>query len=361
MTITSVGILGLGTYLPPQIRTNAHWSAAVVAGWVRARAAARAAAPPPPPAATVAIAKVLAAMAAQADDPFQGAVERRIVADDQEAIDLEEAAARDAIARAGVAASAIDLVMTHTPVPAYQLSNSACPLHHRLGLAPGALALEADAAGYSFLAQLALADGMIRSGAARFALLTQSSVASRLVAHDDPIAPLFGDGATAVVIGPVAPGRGVLATRHRTLGTLPATLIAAVPGRRWYDDGRAVLHLPDPAAMHQLLLDTVDRGHEVITAALAAAGLGPDQVDVFGVHQGSAWLRRVTQDHVGLTRARAVDTFAHTGHLFAASIPLDLRLAEDTGALAADDVVALFGGGTGMIYGSTILRWGGAA
>lgn len=349
-----VGILGIGTHLPPDVRGNDYWPAEVVARWM----AQRAAAPPPPAATSAAMARVVAALRDQAADPFRGVIERRVLAAGLGATDMEVAAARDAIAAAGIEPAAIDLLLVHTAVPDELLANTACPLHHRLGLAPACLSIEAQAAAYSFVAQLAIAEAMIAAGRARVALLVQSAAASRLIDRDSPISPLFGDGATAVVVGPVGAGRGVITAVHRTDGAYARALVAAVPGGSWYDAGRPVLYNADPAADRRVFLETLDRIEDAVTAVLGAAGMAVGDVDFFAPHQGTPWLRRLAQDHVGLGAARSIDTFAHTAYLFAASIPLSLARAEAAGTLRPDDIVLLFGGGTGMTYGATLLRWG---
>ena len=357
---TAVGILGLGTYLPPEVRGNDWWPDDVVAGW-RARLTAGIARlrTMPPPSAPGA-ARVVQAMIELGGDPFEGVRERRVLAAELTATDMEVHAATAALAAAGVAPDEVDLLLLHSAVPEYQLSNVACPLHHRLGLPPACLALEAHAAAYSFLAQLALAVPMIESGRVRRALLVQSSAVSRVMDPTDPVSAKVGDAASAVVIGPVAAGSGVQAAVHRVDGTAPRALIAAAPGGRWYD-GRSLLSSADPASAQRVFLDTVDQSQEVITSVLANAGVAVEQVDFFAVHQGTPWLRRLVQEHAGLTAARSIDLFERTAYVFAASIPLVLAAAVADGALRAGDQVIALGGGTGMTCGATALRWSGAS
>lgn len=302
------------------------------------------------------MARVLAAMAEQAFDPFGGVTERRVLADGLSSLDMEVEAARLAMVRAGTDPDGIDLLLTHTAVPEYLLSNSACGLHRELGLRPDCLAIQVEASGYSFLAQLSLAEQLVRGGRVRAALLVQSSAGSRLIDRDDPDSVLHGDGAAAVVVGRVTTG-GVLSTVHRTDGTYPRALVASVPGGRWYDEGRAVLHRADPHATARIFLETADRALDVVPAALAGAGAGPGDVDFFAVHQGTPWLRAVTQETIGLTRARSVDTFASTGYLFGASIPLVLETAQERGLVEPGSLVVMYGGGVGSTYGATVLRW----
>lgn len=347
-----VGIYGLGMYLPAEVRGNDWWPADVVARWRPAGAPARAAGCSP------GMAAVAEAMAEQLRDPFQGSRERRVMERGCTVLDMEERAARAALDRAGIKASAIDLVLTCTTPTDHQLTNSACALHERLGLPTACFTLHTDGAQHAFLLQLTLAEAMIGAGQATHALLVQSSGISRLLDDRSSLAPLFGDGATAVVVGPVASRRGILGVSHRTDGTHPNTLIASVPGHAWYEPGRAVLHLADPVGMRDILLRTVDLSRESIDAALARAGHTAADVDVFAMHQGMPWLRELVQQHAGLARARSVDTFAVTGHLFSAFVPSTLAIAESRGVLGEDDLVVIAGGGNGMTYGAAVVRWG---
>src|SRR5262249_5123544 len=156
--------------------------------------------------------------------------------------------------------------------------------------------------------QLTLAEQMIATGRVHYALLVQSSAASRLIDPESPISPLFGDGATAVVVGPASQSE-LLATVHRTDGRYARALVASVPGGCWYDGGQIVLHNADPQASGRIFLETADRAIEVVGAALEQAGVVPADVDFFAVHQGTPWLRRVTQESIGLTRAGFIDSF----------------------------------------------------
>ncbi len=351
-----IGILGLGSYFPSEVRTNAWWPPELVAGWMEARAKRR---PPPlPDDASEGMRRVVAAMTAQAPDPFQGTRERRVVAPTETVFDMEEQAARTAIARAEIDPRDIDLVLGYTVVPDVLLSNPASVLHRRLGLSNACLTLQADAATYSFLAQLALAEGLIAAGRAKTALLVQSSISTRLIDREDPGSVLCGDGAAAVVVGEVARGRGILGSVHFTDGRFPNSLVMSVPGGTWMDAGRPRLHVADPQQLHDVFLATADVCKTSVDAVLAKLGLAAAEIQFSCVHQGTAWLQRVVNSHSGLGNARSVETFSRYGYLFAAMIPTNLDVAERERQVCDDDLVLLAGGGTGMTYGATLLKWG---
>jgi len=352
---TTVGILGLGMSLPPTIRGNDWWPAEIVQRWSTM----------PPPAnvrpvtdPTPGMRAILDARSKTKSDVFQGTTLRHVLTESETTLDLEERAAKMAMERAGIGASDIDLVLTCTTPNAYQLTNSACELHERLGIPTECFSLHTDGAQHAFLLQLALAESMIVSGQARTALLVQSSGMSRILDREDPLSLVFGDGATAVVVGKVGPEFGILASTHRTDGRHPNTLIASVRGKHWYDEGRVYLHMNDPVGMGDILLRTVDVTCESIATTLERAQIAPGDVDVFAMHQGMPWLRQLVQDHAGLTRARSISTFGATAHLFGAFVPSTLFAAEREGVLKSGDRVVIAGGGNGMTYGATVMRWG---
>lgn len=352
----SAGVLGVGVHLPPAVRTNNWWPADVVARWAAAQARGLEALADLP-VATEGARRTVAALRAAGGDPFDGVRERRVLAPDRTSADMEEDAARTALARAGLEPADLDALLVHTEVPERLLSNTGCELHHRLGLPAACLTVEAHASSYAFLAQLSLAAALVETGRARAVLLVQSAAPSRLIDPADPLSSRFGDAASAVVVGPVGAGAGLLAAVHRTEGSHPHTLVASPPGGRWYE-GPSRLHSAEPAALARAFLSTVDQCSEVIDAALAAAGCRAEDVGLLAVHQGRPWMLRLVQEQTGLGHARAIDLLPRVGHVFAASLPLVLDAALAQGALADGDLVVLLAGGTGITYGASVVRWG---
>jgi 3-oxoacyl-[acyl-carrier-protein] synthase-3 len=350
----SVGIHGVGVFLPPEVRTNDWWPREVVAKWserVRSDFARRSQDPTPGEAV------VLAEMAAVRADPFQGAERRHVMAPGMKSSDMETAAARAALEDAGTAPSEIDVVLSASMCPDAINSPNACLVHRRLGLPARCFALQTEAACNSFQMQLGLAEGFIATGRARRVLLVQSSSLSPMMPWDQPFSAWFGDGASAVVVGPVSDGRGILGSDHYVDGQLHGALECGPPGGSWWE-GRAVVHTPDLAKARALLLGVVDRAQQSVGGALARAGLGPDDVDFYASHQATVWFRRATQDFIGLTRARYLDTFPWAANLSPANLPLQLSLASREGLLHDGDVVAMHSGGTGIVWSATVLRWG---
>ncbi|HVH42803.1 MAG TPA: hypothetical protein VM925_10690, partial [Labilithrix sp.] len=148
----SIGILGVGTYLPPEIRKNDWWPEHTTRKWQEraARAVERARADLDS-APTEGARKAAEAILALAKDPFQGSRERRVMAADMKASDMETLAAKEAIARSGIPQEEIDLVLSYTMIPDYINVPSACVVHGNLGLKERCTTMAVDAVCNSFL------------------------------------------------------------------------------------------------------------------------------------------------------------------------------------------------------------------
>jgi len=142
-------------------------------------------------------------------------VSRRIMPDDMLPSDMEVAASEEALSRAGIGARTDRSPHDQRGRAGLHRTPNACAVHFKLGLPSNCFSTVLDTECSGFLQQLVLAQTMIAAGRARYALLTQANVATRLIPSAAPSSAWFGDGATAVVVGPVADGRGILSTSHR--------------------------------------------------------------------------------------------------------------------------------------------------
>jgi 3-oxoacyl-[acyl-carrier-protein] synthase-3 len=300
---------------------------------------------------------VIAAMERHRGDPFQGARYRHVVGDGQSAIELEVLAAREAIANAGIAPADIDMLLAHSGLPDYLSTNTACSVHERLGLPSACFTLSVEAASNAFLMQAAIAEQAIRAGRIRHALLVQSCTFSRVLPQDAEYSAWLGDAATAVVVGSVPPGHGFLSWQHRTDGSLENTFITGIPGKRWYDDGRPIGHPANPSAARRMFSSLVTLAKDAGLSALAEANVTPEEIAFYASYHGTSWFRAATQEALGLTNAKFVDSFPTVGNVYSANIPLGLHIARRDGLLSRGDLVLMFSGGGGTTYSCGVMRW----
>jgi len=349
-------VLGIGVFLPDSVRRNDWWPDEVVRRWTDRRSdrgphVDPAQLPEGP-------GRVFAAMAEYSSDPFKGGKERRVMDPGMTSSEMEVLAAEDALRRSGVPRSEIGALLTYTQLPDYLvLPANAAKVHHRLGLPSRCFTLGTEGACDSFLMQLHLADQMIRSGAVEYALLIQSSHLQHLIRQQDEHSAWFGDGATAVVVGPVPEGRGVLCTSQLTDGSLFHALVGGTPGKRWNDGGPIHLYFEDREASNRMVAQLPDMGKRVLDDCFQRTGLAPGGVDFYAAHQGTVWFRKVTQAHAGMGRARFFDSYPWTTSLSASNIPFELAMAQREGLLRKGDLVAAHSGGSGIVVSGALMRW----
>jgi 3-oxoacyl-[acyl-carrier-protein] synthase-3 len=347
----------MGSYLPPEVRQNDYWPPEVVAGWTQRLADIVPRSERYVDHVTDGVRLSAHALSELASDPFQGAVERRVLAPDLVSSDMEAAAARSALAAAGAEAAGVDLLLTHSMVPDYMCNSQAAIVHHKVGLSPGIPALALDVVCTSIVFQLSIAEKFIRAGEAAQALLTQSSACTRLMPKELPYSPWHGDAGTAAIVRAVEPGLGLLGTAFRTDGSLTGAFVATVPNRRWHEDGSVIAWSDNKPAARRMQLQGADIAARLIDEALARAGVAAGEVQFFACHQPTVWLRRVVQAHAGLVNAKSCDTFAWTGSISSSNIGLQLEVGVRDGLLKKGMPVVLFTMASGMTAAAGVMRW----
>ena len=348
------GILGMGLYLPETRRTNDWWPAETVERW-------RAEPKRDNPVAMLEQGPIWEALKKLREDPFGGAVERRVIDEGMSASQMETEVARRALDSAGVGPADIDLLLINSWMPTLIGTNDACTVHEALGLRPECMTLTMEAPFNSFQQQVVLADAMIRAGHARHALLIQSSVISRFLDYEMPFSPWFGDGATAQVVGPASAECQILGSAQRTDGKVQGALMIGTPDKRWHDGGDLVLYVVRAELPLRILNQLSDCAAEATEVALQRAGVRKEQIEFYASHQPAPWFRPLTQSATGLDHAAHADTFEEVGSLGAPNIPLSLHAGIERGLLEPGQLVVTHSGGAGGTWGSLVLRWGSSA
>ena len=282
-----------------------------------------------------------------------GIITRTRASADILAVDLATDAAREAIAKSGVAAGQIDLVIIATISNVQQTPSMAAVVADRVGSNPAA-AYDMNAACAGFSYAVTQADALIRSGAAHYALVIGAEKLSDVVDPTDrSISFLLGDGAGAVVIGP-----------SDSPGIAPAV---------WGSDGSKA----DAVGMNSTLTDFRDGTAEwptlrqegqtvfrwavwdmakVAKQALEAAGITPADLAAFIPHQANMRIIDEFAKQLKLPETVMIARdIATTGNTSAASIPLATHrlLAEHpelSGGLALQ-----IGFGAGLVFGAQVV------
>src|SRR5215475_1775692 len=325
VTMTRSVVLGCGSYLPSRILTNAELAGKVDTSdeWIVQRTGIR---------------------------------ERRIAAPGELTSDLAVAAARAALESGAIDARSIDLIVLATSTPDNTFPASAVTVQAGLGITKGA-AFDLQAVCSGFVFGLAAADGLLRTGAFRRALVIGAETFSRLLDWSDrSTCVLFGDGAGAVVLEATPQAgsredRGILTSHLRSDGRYKDKL--------YVDGGPSSTGTVGHLRMEgrEVFRHAVAMITDVVEDAFAATGYSAADIDWFVPHQANQRIIDGSAHKLGIAPEKIVTTVAKHGNTSAASIPLALAVAVDDGRIKRGDLILLETMGGGFTWGAILLRW----
>ncbi|WP_320781213.1 beta-ketoacyl-ACP synthase III [Streptomyces sp. CRN 30] len=321
-------IVGLGAWVPPRRMTNAEVCSRLDTSdeWIRARI---------------------------------GVTTRHVAEPDTATSDMAVEAGLRAMKSAGV--DHVDTVLLATATPDHPIPGTAPAVAHGLGL-PQVPAFDVIAGCSGFIYCVNVAAGLLHAGICRTVLVVGADVMHRAVDPTDRItAPIFGDGAGAVVLTAGRPGDpGTLGpVAWGSDGARVAPLCIPGGGFRRTGTGSA-----DAEADRFLRMDgkevfrhAVRRMCEAVRDAAAAAGWAVEDVDRLVVHQANARISATVADTLGVPPERVPSNIGEVGNTSTASIPLLLAHAAGTGDLIPGHRVAVAAFGAGFTWAASTLVW----
>jgi 3-oxoacyl-[acyl-carrier-protein] synthase-3 len=285
-----------------------------------------------------------------------GIRQRHIAADDETTASLGEAAARAALANAGMTPADIDLIVLATSTPNNTFPATAVEIQNRLGMHHG-FAFDMQAVCSGFVYAVTTADAYIRGGLARRVLVIGSETFSRILDWNDrSTCVLFGDGAGALVLE-AGEGEGTIADR----GVLAASLRSdgVHKDKLYVDGGPSTTGTVGQLRMEgrEVFKHAVGMITDVVEATFAAAEIGAGDLDWFVPHQANKRIIDASAKKLGIAEEKVVVTVNLHGNTSAASVPLALAVAVADGRIKKGDLVLLEAMGGGFTWGAVLLRW----
>jgi len=323
--MTNAAITGWGACLPPAVLTNADLATFLDTddAWITSRT---------------------------------GMKERRI--SHVPAIELATVAARRAIACAGLEPADIDLVLYGSCSNGEQVPNSASGVQAALG-ARRAAAMDINTACTSFLYSLSTASAMIRTGVVRRAVVIGVELISPYMDwRNRNVAVLFGDGCAAVVLEPAEGDEGLLgeqlgcdadgraSLRVRGMGCVYANRDVAFGDTLWDFDGQEIFRR------------AVRGMSQASVAVLTRCGVTPDQVDLVVPHQANLRIIEAVVARAGIPMEKVMLTVERYGNMSAATVPVALAEALETGRVRPGALVLMPAFGAGLTFCAHLVRWG---
>ncbi|GAA3889049.1 ketoacyl-ACP synthase III [Gibbsiella dentisursi] len=313
-------ILGTGSYLPVQVRTNADLEKMVDTSdeWIVTRTGIR---------------------------------ERRIAAADETVASMGFHAAEKAMEMAGVAPDDIGLIVVATTTSSHAFPSSACQIQQQLGVKDcAAFDLAAACAGFTYA--LSVADQYVKTGVVKYALVVGADALSRTLDPEDRgTIILFGDGAGAVVLG-ASEEPGILSTHLHADGTYGDLLTLPYKDRQ---DPNKPAYVT--MAGNEVFKVAVTELAHIVDETLRASGLERGQLDWLVPHQANLRIISATAKKLAMGMDKVVVTLDRHGNTSAASVPSALDEAVRDGRIQRGQLVLLEAFGGGFTWGSALVRF----
>jgi 3-oxoacyl-[acyl-carrier-protein] synthase-3 len=324
----SAHITGWGRYAPKQVLTNADLEQMVDTNdeWIRTRTGIR---------------------------------ERRVAAAHETTASMAAVASRRAIAVAGIDPDEIDMILLATLTPDYWMPSTAALVKEAIGNTRAA-AMDVSAACSGFVYAFSVAQAYIASGMAKHVLVIGAELLTRFLDYTDRnTCILFGDGAGAVVLSASDEPGGALGTE---LTTEPS--------------GAYMIWLPAGGSKAPPSIGTLSRGEHYIRmegketyrfatktlastalAAIERAGLHPDDIALIIPHQANIRIIEAVAKGLDLPMERMFVNVDRYGNTSAASVPIALAEAVDTGRVKVGDRIVIVAFGAGFTSGAVAIEW----
>ncbi len=328
MGMRSVGILSTGSYTPERVLTNFDLEKMVETSdeWIVTRTGIR---------------------------------ERRISSPEQASSDLAYEAAKKALAKANVSPEELDMIIVATVTPDMPFPSTACLLQEKLG-AKKASALDVSAACTGFLYGIATGSQFVANGLYRYVLVVGVETLSKITNYEDRnTCVLFGDGAGAALLGPVAEGYGFKAFELGADGSGGSLLCQPAGGSRIPASAESVsqnLHYISMAGS-EVFKFAVRVMNSATEAVLEKSGVGKEEIDLLVPHQANKRIIDAAIQRFGLSEDKVAINLDRYGNMSSASIPVALDEAIEDGRVKEGDNVILVGFGGGLTWGATLCKW----
>jgi 3-oxoacyl-[acyl-carrier-protein] synthase-3 len=325
----SARIIGMGSYAPAKILTNADFERMVDTSdeWITSRT---------------------------------GIKRRHVVGDSGEAAsDLAINAARDAIAAAAISPTDIDLILLGTVTGDMKTPSTAVIVQRALG-ATNAAAMDINAACVGFLYGLTTAKAFIESGMYKTVLVVGVEVLTSITNYQDrTTCVLFGDGAGAAIVQRSDdPKAGILSAHIAADGNHQELLYVRAGGSRQrvtlenMNNGATGIYMNGSEIYKFAVRNMQDAAERVI----ADAGIKPEDIDLVIPHQANIRIIDSLAKRLHVPDEKLFVNIEDYGNTSSASIPIAMVEARQQGRMKPGDLVLLVSFGGGLVWGAILFR-----
>jgi 3-oxoacyl-[acyl-carrier-protein] synthase III len=288
-----------------------------------------------------------------------GIVTRRIAGKDETTASLASEASMMALKNAGIGANDVDIIIVATMSPEMAFPSTACFVQEIIG-AKKAAGFDIFAACTGFVYALHLASSLVIAGRAENVLVVGAETLSRIVDWTDRnTCVLFGDGAGAAVISNSGKGGKIIDSIIHSDGSATDLLFMPGGGSR-----HPASEITVREGMHYLKMTGKGLFKEATTTMagsvkeiLTKNDMTIDNMDLLIPHQANLRIIQTTAKLLDIPPEKAYVNIQKYGNTSAATIPIAMTEAMNDGRITENMNVVLTAFGSGMTWGSTLLRF----
>ena len=290
-----------------------------------------------------------------------GIKERRLVSGEEDAIDLGFEAAQKAIAKSGIKAEELDLIIAASSAPPQLYPAIACHIQSRLGIETDIPAFDLTAACSGLIYAMQVAKGFINSGIYKNILIVATDNNSRYMDWSDrSTSILFGDGAGAMVLTASEDGLDdILSIDIKAKGSIGEFIYKDNVGQNCplvepCKERDGFVHM-NGKEVYKFVVRILPQYIEEI---IEKAGLKAEDVDYLIPHQANLRIIQAVQERLEYSDEKVITNIKYYGNTSAASVPIALAEGVEKGTvkLGNDKTAILCGFGAGMTWGAAIVR-----
>tara|TARA_B100000900_G_scaffold413971_1_gene439286 strand:- start:2432 stop:3412 length:981 start_codon:yes stop_codon:yes gene_type:complete len=326
--MTSVGIIGLGAYVPSNEMSNQDWMELVDTSdeWITTKT---------------------------------GMKKRRIASPEVCTSDLAVEASKQALNDAGLDAKDIDLIILATSSPDVPLSSTAGIIQYKLGCVDCA-AFDINAVCAGWVHALDIGRRYVGTNGYENVLVIGSEIYSRILNWEDrATCVLFGDGAGAAILSKVETGKGIISSWLMSDGSGSSVIEIPAGGVRMpfdseeFEEGAQYFHM-DGRAVWDFAIEAFP---QAVNESLKRAGKSIEDVDLIIPHQANINIIKTGMEKLGLGMNKTFTNLHKYGNTAGASVPIAMKEAMEKGRITQGDLVVTVAFGGGLAWGANVIQF----
>lgn len=271
--------------------------------------------------------------------------------------ELAALAGQRAIEAAGLVPEDIDFIICHNVCNVYVTPSLASLVQGILGIkGPNCPTMDLNSACAGFIYGLDICDAFIETGRAKHILYICAEEVTRMVDWTQrETCVLFGDAAGAMVLGKGEP----MLARRLTSTPMPDVIYYRLPCEATpFETGPGIdTHMPMQLKGREVFRMAVTSAQRDITDTIKSAGLTPDDIDHYLLHQANMRIIDAIKQNLDLPDERFHHNIERRGNTSSASIPVLLDEIIREGKVKRGDLLLFNGFGAGFVTGTAIVRY----